>query len=126
MLLLEVMQILNEVKFELQVPVTKYQIYFGSKFKKNYNKVMINSEVAKKVNQALNEILTTAQCSINGTHYIEHETFVSELSGLRENKWVIVPISKKYDIRICFKFHPTINTIEMQGIGKAADIGYKH
>lgn len=75
-------QLLMEVKCSLHIPSdVPFNVHIGTKFNKNYNKVIRNTEVLNKLNSALKEVLYTGKCSINGTHYIEHERFRSEVTG---------------------------------------------
>ena len=65
-----------------------FNVHIGTKFHKNYDKVVRNTEVLSKLNHVLHEILYTGKCTVNGTHFIEHERFRSEVTGNQEFKFV--------------------------------------
>lgn len=103
------------------------KVVYGSVYKKNIKKVMRSVIAAKKLPGIISEIEATGRSTVGGTHTIGNApNFRSEVTGEVEMNWIIVPVSMKEDIRLMFKFYPTINTVEIRGVGRASDIGYKH
>lgn len=113
--------------FDMITEATGIKVHYGKQFKKNLKKTMRSPIAAKKLPAALKEIETTGKSTIGGTHVIAHAPkFTSELTGDTTNNWVVVPISRKEEIRILYKFHPELETVEILNVGAPNMIGYKH
>ena len=103
------------------------KVHYGKQFQKNLKKVLRNPIAAKKLPAILSEIEKTGRSTIGGTHTIRNApNFNSDLTGKLEYNWIVVPVSMKDDIRVMFKFFPELNAVEIRGVGRADEIGYKH
>ena len=103
------------------------KVHYGKQFQKNIKKVLRNPIAAKKLPAILSEIENTGRSTVGGTHTIGNApNFRSDLTGEVEYNWVVVPVSMKDDIRVMFKFFPDLNAVEIRGVGRAEEIGYKH
>ena len=116
---------LNFMRFLLEG--NAIQVHYGNQFQKNIKKVLRNAIAAKKLPSILRELETTGRSTVGGTHTIGNApNFRSDLTGNVETNWVVVPVSMKVDIRIMYKFFPELNAVEIRGVGRADEIGYKH
>lgn len=103
------------------------KVHYGKQFQKNLKKVLRNPIAAKKLPGILSEIENTGRSTVGGTHTIGNApNFRSDLTGNVEMNWIVVPVSMKDDIRVMFKFFPDLNAVEIRGVGRAEEIGYKH